>query len=316
MKPIRRRSPGFSLLEMILVIALIAAASLLAVAAFGGGMKGIKLRAGAKDVAAQMRFARAVAISSGEPQDVIIDPAARQWQGAKGRSGSLPDVGEVVFTGARASQFQPGERQCGQGRRALFPGRCRDRRPRAHGRQRWRLGRRRGLADRGREGQARAGLAMSRARRIIRSSRRDGIIARTSGRARQRGYTLIEIIVAFAILALGLTLLLGTLSGATRQVRAAGDAGRAALHAQSLLDEFATLPQPQHREGDLEQGRYHWQLDVTPWQDPSPQQAATPADPNAARLLHVRLRVAWAMAAPGHPSKPTRCGWCCHRLMG
>ena len=109
MKPMRRRASGFSLLEMILVMALIAAASLLAVAAFGGGMQGMKLRAGAKDVAAQMRFARAVAISSGEPQDVIIDPAARQWQGAKGRSGSLPDVGEVVFTGARATQFEPGE---------------------------------------------------------------------------------------------------------------------------------------------------------------------------------------------------------------
>lgn len=90
-----------------LVMALIAAASLLAVAAFGGGMQGTKLRAGAKNVAAQMRFARAVAISTGEPQDVVIDPAGRHWQGAKGRSGSLPTVGEIVFTGARAGQFQP-----------------------------------------------------------------------------------------------------------------------------------------------------------------------------------------------------------------
>jgi general secretion pathway protein H len=68
-------------------------------------MQGMKLRAGAKDVAAQMRFARAVAISSGQPQDVVIDPQARRWDGAKGRSGSLPDVGEIVFTGARASRF-------------------------------------------------------------------------------------------------------------------------------------------------------------------------------------------------------------------
>ena len=64
---------------------------------------------------------------------------------------------------------------------------------------------------------------------------------RTAAR-RQRGFTLIEIIVAFAILAMGLTLLLGTLSGATRQLRDGGEAGVAALHAQALLAEHASLP--------------------------------------------------------------------------
>lgn len=101
----RQPSPGFSLLEMLMVLAIIAGASLLAVAAFGGGMRGMKLRAGANEIAAQLRFARAVAISSGQPQDVVIDPRARRWSGAKGRSGDLPDGGEIVFTGARASQF-------------------------------------------------------------------------------------------------------------------------------------------------------------------------------------------------------------------
>ena len=112
------------------------------------------------------------------------------------------------------------------------------------------------------------------------------------------GYTLIEIIVAFAILALGLTLLLGTLSGATRQVRAAGDAGRAALYAQSLLAEFGNLPQPQKRDGELEESRYRWRLDVEPWQDPSPQKAASPIDPNGAQLMHLRLRVEWGEGSP------------------
>lgn len=121
MKHVRQRSSGFSLLEMILVMALIAAASLLALAAFGSGMQGMKLRAGAKDVASQLRFARAVAISSGQPQDVIIDPAARQWQGAKGRSGDLPAMGEVIFTGARASQFQPGDDNDAKGTVRFFP---------------------------------------------------------------------------------------------------------------------------------------------------------------------------------------------------
>ena len=115
------RVRGFSLLEMLLVMALIAVASLLAVAAFGGGMQGMQLRAGARDLAAQMRFARAVAISSGQSQDVVIDPQARTWQGAKGRSGGLPAAGEVVFTGARASLFASGEGNEGKGTVRFFP---------------------------------------------------------------------------------------------------------------------------------------------------------------------------------------------------
>jgi general secretion pathway protein H len=115
------RARGFSLLEMLLVMALVAAAGLLAVAAFGGGMQGMKLQAGAKDLAAQMRFARAVAISSGQAQDVVIDPQARRWEGAKGRSGDLPGDGEVVFTGASASLFATGEQADGKGIVRFFP---------------------------------------------------------------------------------------------------------------------------------------------------------------------------------------------------
>ena len=99
------RSPGFSLLEMLMVLVLVAAATLLAMAAFGGGMRGMQLRSAAKDLAAQLRFTRAVAISSGQVQDFVIDPADRRWRGARGRSGTLPEVGEVVFTGAGTSQF-------------------------------------------------------------------------------------------------------------------------------------------------------------------------------------------------------------------
>ncbi|MGB9101869.1 MAG: prepilin-type N-terminal cleavage/methylation domain-containing protein, partial [Stenotrophomonas indicatrix] len=38
-------------------------------------------------------------------------------------------------------------------------------------------------------------------------------------RSRARGFTLLEVIVAFALLGLALTLLLGSLSGGARQVR-------------------------------------------------------------------------------------------------
>lgn len=114
---------------------------------------------------------------------------------------------------------------------------------------------------------------------------------------RQRGFTLIEIVVAFALLALGLTLLLGTLSGASRQLRQAGDAGQAALHAQSLLAERSdALLQPGQLDGTFEEGRYRWELAVTPWQDP--QARDLPMDPFGARLLHLRLDVRWGDGGP------------------
>ncbi|HEX5662213.1 MAG TPA: prepilin-type N-terminal cleavage/methylation domain-containing protein [Xanthomonadaceae bacterium] len=115
---------------------------------------------------------------------------------------------------------------------------------------------------------------------------------------RQTGYTLIEVIVAFGVLALGLTLLLGTLSGATRQVRNADDAGRAALHAQSLLDQIGVgeVLQPGRRDGEFEQGRYRWVLDVQPYRDPTAP-AAAPVELAAPQLMQLALTVQWGEGA-------------------
>lgn len=115
---------------------------------------------------------------------------------------------------------------------------------------------------------------------------------------RQRGFTLLEVIVAFALLALALTLLLGSLSGASRQVRQADDASRAALYAQSLLAQVGvgeTL-QPGRREGDFENGRYHWQLEVAPYQDPARLDSPV-QDPSAPELLQLRLVTRWGEGA-------------------
>lgn len=86
---------------------------------------------------------------------------------------------------------------------------------------------------------------------------------------RQRGYSLLEVIVAFALLALALTLLLGSLSGAARQVHNADLRTRAMLHAQSLL-AASGIEQPLQEgraQGDWEDGRYRWELQVEPYVD-------------------------------------------------
>ena len=101
----RRRARGVSLLEMLLVVALIAATTLLAAAALGGGFRGMQLRSTAKEIAAQLRFTRARALSTGQPQRFVIDPRGRRWEAAGSRDGEIPEAIGVTFYGAR--QVQP-----------------------------------------------------------------------------------------------------------------------------------------------------------------------------------------------------------------
>ena len=121
---------------------------------------------------------------------------------------------------------------------------------------------------------------------------------RVRGGDSQRGYSLIEVIVAFALLALALTLLLGTLSGATRQVRWSGDAGRAALHAQSLLDTVGVGEplQPGRRSGEFDDGRYQWSLQVEPWVERLP--SSVPSTPAENGLYELVLTVRWDDGGP------------------
>ena len=138
-------------------------------------------------------------------------------------------------------------------------------------------------------------------RRFVVASRCDGIIRGPAAGAwgRGRGYTLVEVLVAFAVLALALTVLLGTLSGATRQVRWSADSGRAALHAQSLLAQAGVgeVLVPGHRAGELDAGRYRWLLEVEPWTDPQPA-GLQPASPFGARMMALRLTVEWGEGGP------------------
>jgi general secretion pathway protein I len=129
--------------------------------------------------------------------------------------------------------------------------------------------------------------------RPISRGRADGSGMVAAGPSSMRGYTLIEVIVAFALLALALTVLLGSLSNAARQVHWADGAGRAALYAQSLLDQTGVGEplQPGTRQGVFEDSRYHWTLVTRPYTEPgSPTQAAT-AD--GAQLFEITLDMDW-----------------------
>lgn len=111
----------------------------------------------------------------------------------------------------------------------------------------------------------------------------------------QRGYSLLEVIVAFAVLALALTLLLGSLSGASRQIKQADLRSRAVLHAQSLLAVTGVVEplQDGERSGEWEDGRYRWQLQVAPYQEPRTDALPVADTVAGPRLAQLTLQISW-----------------------
>ena len=105
----RRRAPGFTLIEVLVVLALIAAASALAAGVLTGGIAGLRLRSSANTIAAQLRYTRAQALATGEPQRFVVDPRAHRWNAPRGRHGALPPTLGVAFIGARETQPAVGE---------------------------------------------------------------------------------------------------------------------------------------------------------------------------------------------------------------
>jgi general secretion pathway protein I len=92
-----------------------------------------------------------------------------------------------------------------------------------------------------------------------------------NGRAQHRrdnegGFTLVEVIVALAILSLGLSVLLGSMSGSLRQTANAARMAEASALAQSLLAEVGTGLQikPEDSFGQFRNG-YRWHLKMQPY---------------------------------------------------
>lgn len=104
----RPRMRGVSLLEMLLVIALIAVAGVLAASVLGGGIDGLRLRASGKQLAAELRQVRTRAIASGKPQQFEIDPRTGQWSSTLGHRGTVPSQLRLAFAGAREVQPRAG----------------------------------------------------------------------------------------------------------------------------------------------------------------------------------------------------------------
>jgi general secretion pathway protein H len=101
-----RKVRGFSLIELIAVIVLIAAAAALGAMSMSAGLPGQQLRGATREIAAQMRYTRAQAIVTGKPQLFFVNAESREWTGPNHRHGKVLDIdwltGQVTTARAEA----------------------------------------------------------------------------------------------------------------------------------------------------------------------------------------------------------------------
>jgi general secretion pathway protein H len=95
---------GFTILELILVIVLIAAASTITLGLLGVGRSGSQLRGAARTIATELRYTRAQALITGKPQRFEMDLDKHSWAAPGNHRGTLPQWLQVRFDGVRQEQ--------------------------------------------------------------------------------------------------------------------------------------------------------------------------------------------------------------------
>ena len=115
----------------------------------------------------------------------------------------------------------------------------------------------------------------------------------------QRGFTLLEVIAAIAVLAVAFGALMQVAGSSLRLTAKAGDRSIAALHARALLDgAYVVDPlQPGVTQGKFDDN-YSWRLAVSPWQSPGQQTSplqlqAANQNLSAPRLFRLDLDISW-----------------------
>ena len=114
-------------------------------------------------------------------------------------------------------------------------------------------------------------------------------------RMAQRGFTLIEVMLAFVIFALSFAVVLEIMAGSVAGIRRASDDTQVALLAQSLMDRVGIeipLEEGQHDGEELE--RYSWRLDIGLY-DPGGEDVYVLelAEMSGVQLYRVTLDVEW-----------------------
>ena len=96
------RDQGFTLIELIVVMAMIGLIAALATPDFHRAMPGMELRSSLDTLAAELRRTRASALRDGAPRALTIDLAEASYRNASGRRIALPEQVEISVTTGQA----------------------------------------------------------------------------------------------------------------------------------------------------------------------------------------------------------------------
>jgi general secretion pathway protein I len=126
------------------------------------------------------------------------------------------------------------------------------------------------------------------------------VSAYSDRRARSRGFTLIEVLVAFVILAGSVLALMRLLSGGLAMAERTDEFNRATTYAENRLAEAVGQREIVEGEtsGEEDEGRIRWSVVVTPMDDPTP----PPGGQQPGQAIRVKLMEIVATVRFGPPS--------------
>jgi general secretion pathway protein I len=95
------------------------------------------------------------------------------------------------------------------------------------------------------------------------------------------GFTLVEVIVAIAIIGISLVMIMQLFSGGLRASRTSCDYTRAVVHAKDKMEELAFYPVA--ASGEFDDG-FNWETEVEPYAEP---------EESSFKLLKLKVTIQW-----------------------
>lgn len=111
-----------------------------------------------------------------------------------------------------------------------------------------------------------------------------------------RGFTLLEVMLAFVIFAISFATVLEIMGASMRSVSRASDDTEVALLAQSVMDLVGTeIPVEEAQYDGTSMEQYNWRLDIFPYDISDEQALATPelAELSGIDLYWIDLEITW-----------------------